>query len=422
MGSSRLKPLTVKEIDKLAATRPRTIRHIGLGGVPGFVLVHTPAGHTSYALRYRVNQRLVKLTLGSTTALTLAEARSMAAEARTKVEKGGNPHGEKLAARAMVVKQEKLVPQKLWDKYMQLAASQLRSRGEKDRLYRKHIEPIIGKLCITEVKRAHALEVVDALVAAGLLRQADKVRQEGAAFFNWLLEREVVDRNVFAGIRKAQIGNTIRTRVLSDDELREIWVQSEQEAACWSQWIKLLILTGCRNNEVRSASWSEFDLTGRLWTIPAERAKNKTPQPIHLTDAMLDVLDEIARFTDSDFLFPAVRNPRQAMSGDQKVKDRVDARMRAAIVAAGGREPENWRFHDFRRTVATGLQRLGFRPDIADQVIGHVSSTRSGAAAHYLHYRYEEEKKQALEAWSAHVMRLLGDTSDGLENVVEMRR
>ena len=52
MGSSRLKPLTVKEIEKITATSPRTIRHIGLGGVPGFVLVHTPAGHTSHALRY----------------------------------------------------------------------------------------------------------------------------------------------------------------------------------------------------------------------------------------------------------------------------------------------------------------------------------------------------------------------------------
>lgn len=52
---------------------------------------------------------------------------------------------------------------------------------------------MIGKRCITDVKRAHALEVVDGLIAAGLLRQADKVRQEGAAFFNWLVEREHVE-------------------------------------------------------------------------------------------------------------------------------------------------------------------------------------------------------------------------------------
>jgi hypothetical protein len=40
MGASRLKPLTVKEVEKLTATPPKTIKHRSLGGVPGFVLVH----------------------------------------------------------------------------------------------------------------------------------------------------------------------------------------------------------------------------------------------------------------------------------------------------------------------------------------------------------------------------------------------
>ena len=53
MTISRLKPLTVKEIEKLAATPPDCIRHRYLGGVPGFVLVHTPAGYTGYGLIYR---------------------------------------------------------------------------------------------------------------------------------------------------------------------------------------------------------------------------------------------------------------------------------------------------------------------------------------------------------------------------------
>ena len=45
----------------------------------------------------------MKLTLGMTKALTLADARRLAAEARTRVEKGNDPHGEKLAAREAVV-------------------------------------------------------------------------------------------------------------------------------------------------------------------------------------------------------------------------------------------------------------------------------------------------------------------------------
>jgi integrase len=388
--------------------------------VPGFVLVHTPAGYSSYALRYRVNGKSVKLTLGSTKMLTLSEARKLAGKHRSEIETGADPHGAKVAQRRATVERVKLDPEYLWSKYMQLAASQLRSRNEKNRLFRRHILPVIGGTCITDVKRSHALEVVDSIVAEGKLRLADKVRQEGAAFFNWLLEREHVDRNVFAGIRKASIGKTIRTRVLTDDEIREIWIASEKEGR-WGHWIKLLILTGTRNAEVREASWAEFDLQAKVWTIPAHRAKNNSPHRVFLTDAMLAVLDQVARFPNTDLLFPANGNPGRSMSGDQKVKDRIDSRMRQARVASGCREPENWRIHDFRRTIATGLQRLGFRPDIADQVIGHVSSTRTGAAAHYLHHRYEEEKQHALEAWSEHVTSFILQTQKSPTNIVALR-
>lgn len=44
MGASRLKPLTVKEIEKLTATKPSSIKHRYLGGVPGFVMVHSFVG------------------------------------------------------------------------------------------------------------------------------------------------------------------------------------------------------------------------------------------------------------------------------------------------------------------------------------------------------------------------------------------
>jgi integrase len=118
---------------------------------------------------------------------------------------------------------------------------------------------------------------------------------------------------------------------------------------------------------------------------------------------MMELLNEVPRFKDVDLVFPAAGNADRPMSGDQKVKDRVDKRMRGAMSEAGAKEPENWCLHDFRRTIATGLQRLGFRPDIADQVIGHVGSTRGGAGAHYLHHGYEAERREALKAWSAHI-------------------
>ena len=412
MGASRLKPLTVKEVKKMTAIRPTSIKHRSLGGVPGFVLVHTPAGHSSYGLIYRRNGARKKLTLGTTKTLTLGEARVLAGKYRGGIEGGGDPHGDKIMAREEIalsngatLEQQELDVEKMWGKYMQQVASQLRSRGEKDRIFRRYILPAVQGRLVTEIAKAHALKVIDPLVSQGKRRMADKVRQEGAAFFQWLIERDHVDRNVFAGVRKASTGKAIRTRVLSDDEIAAIWRASEPEGR-WGLWIKLLMLTGARNMEGRGAHWSEFDLDQRVWTIPPDRSKNGRAHTIYLTDAMLAVIRDIPRFRDVDLVFPAAGNSARPMSGDQKVKDRVDQRMRKALSEAGCKDPENWCLHDFRRTIATGLQRLGFRPDIADQVIGHVGSTRGGAGAHYLHHGYEDEKRDALTTWSEHLLGL----------------
>lgn len=414
MGASRLKPLTIKEVEKLTATKPNTIKHRSLGGVPGFVLVHTPAGHTSYGLIYRANGERKKLTLGSTRALSLGEARMLAGRYRVSVETGGDPHAEKLEQRRSIleerrkeVERDHLDVERMWVKYMQLVASHLRTRGEKDRVFRKHILPVVVGLCVTEITKTHALTIVDTLVAEDKRPMADKVRQEGAAFFAWLIERDHVERNVFARIRKTRMGSNIRTRVLNDYEVGAIWHASEPEGN-WADWMRLLILTGCRNMEVRGARWSEFDFEERLWTIPAERYKTKKPHTVYLTDLMLEILEGAPKIRHSDLVFPAQGNLCQPMSGDQKVKDRIDKRMRAALHGTYAKEPENWCVHDFRRTIATGLQRLGFRPDIADQVIGHVGSTRSGAGAHYLHHGYEAERKEALTVWSEHIAKVCG--------------
>lgn len=413
MAGSRLKPLTVKEIEKLTAVSPPCIKHRYLGGVPGFALVHTPAGYTGYGLIYRADGKRKKLTLGSTKRLTLGDARKLATRFRSEIEAGGDPHGERMKQRQEATKlrqaeidKVRLDVERMWETYMQQVASQLRTRGEKDRVFRKYILPEVRGLCVTEITKNHALAALDALISRDRRPMADKVRQEGAAFFQWLIERDHVEKNVFARIRKIRNAKVIRKRVLSDDEVGAIWHASEAEGH-WSCWIKLLILTGGRNAEVREARWSEFDLEARLWTIPAERYKNGYAHTVYLTDAMLAVLNAVPRFSNVDLLFPSAGNASRAMSGDQKVKRRIDRRMREALAKMDIREPENWCVHDFRRTIATGLQRLGFRPDIADQVIGHVGSTRSGAAAHYLHHQYDNEKKQALEAWSEHVIGLI---------------
>ena len=80
-----------------------------------------------------------------------------------------------------------------------------------------------------------------------------------------------------------------------------------------------------------------------------------------------------------------------------------------------------WRLHDLRRTVATGMQRLGVRLEVIEAVLGHVSGSRAGIVGVYQRHTFEDEAREALDAWGAHVQRLIDGRATGAE-VVPLRR
>ena len=69
-----------------------------------------------------------------------------------------------------------------------------------------------------------------------------------------------------------------------------------------------------------------------------------------------------------------------------------------------GAEPKQWGLHDIRRAVITGLQRLRFPLEVAEAVANHKSGTLAGVAGVYARHDYFMEKRDALDAWAAHVM------------------
>jgi integrase len=68
---------------------------------------------------------------------------------------------------------------------------------------------------------------------------------------------------------------------------------------------------------------------------------------------------------------------------------------------------KDWRLHDLRRTVATGLQRLGTRLEVTEAVLGHTSGSRAGVVGIYQRHDWAEEKRAALDAWARHVVSLI---------------
>ena len=99
----------------------------------------------------------------------------------------------------------------------------------------------------------------------------------------------------------------------------------------------------------------------------------------------------------------------------------MEARAKAAASCrpAGAYPP--WSVHDLRRTVATGLQRLGVRLEVTEGVLNHISGSRGGIAGVYQRHDWANEKRAALDAWAAHVVAVVEDrTAAG--NIVQLAR
>jgi integrase len=143
---------------------------------------------------------------------------------------------------------------------------------------------------------------------------------------------------------------------------------------------------------VARLTWDELDLAGRLWTIPSSRTKNGKPHIVHLSHEAVALLRRVPR--RGRFVF--------SLSGAKAFQS----------FSAAKRELDNlsgvsdWRLHDLRRTCVSGMARLGVAPHVADKVLNHQTGTISGVAAIYQRHEFLEERKDALERWSAHIAAL----------------
>src|SRR5690606_37196107 len=136
------------------------------------------------------------------------------------------------------------------------------------------------------------------------------------------------------------------------------------------------------------------ELEGDVIRLEGNRTKTGEPRTIPLSRPALKALKGSPHF-GKHYVFTTTGDT--AVSGWSKAKDALDD-------VSGVSE---WRFHDLRRTAATGLQRLGFRLEVIEAVLGHIGGSKAGIVGVYQRHAFDDEKREALDAWGRYVA-LLG--------------
>jgi integrase len=402
------KALTVKAIENFKPGASR--REVPDGDVRGLYLQIFPSGKASWAFRYRFGGRTRKLTIGASPEIGLKDARDLARAAHLQIASGEDPGAVKQAARtatkALPARDmvEKVAAQFLARHVKNLAAA---TRIEVGRIIAKEILPTFRGRRLSEIKRPDVIEWLDGIVDRPAPIAANRALGWLKGLCNFAVERGVLDVSPIAGI-KAPAPETPRDRVLSDDELKAVWEAADALEPVYAGFIKLLILTGQRLREVSEMEWKEIDLEAKLWTLPGVRAKNSIEHVIPLSDQAVEILKALPRIAGSDFVFTI--NGRSPIHGTHLVKRRIDK-------LAPPMPP--WVLHDIRRTVASGMARLGINLPVIEKLLNHVSGSFAGIVGVYQRHSFADEKRAAMAAWARHVEALVsGETA---ANVIQLR-
>lgn len=202
--------------------------------------------------------------------------------------------------------------------------------------------------------------------------------------------------------------------MLCDAELLEGWRASEEAGFPFGDGVRLLILTLGRRDEIFRLAEQEIDQDadgGAVIRLPAERVKNAEGRDIPLSGPALKILAGLPKID------PGENGPRYLLSLNGAkpysnfgwAKAQLDRHILAARQETNpdAKAMAPWRLHDIRRTGATVLQRLGFRLEVIEATLGHISGSRAGVAGVYQRHRFAEEVRHALDTWGCHLEALV---------------
>jgi integrase len=363
----RLKPPAKGQVDVVDA------------GYRGLALRLSYAGSKSWCFFFHRQGKLHRMTLGQYPTMSLAEAREAWRDARKEVQAGRDPRQKVVSGKTFALVAEE------WLKREQ---DKNRTAPEVRRIVQKYLLPHLGKMNVGEITKHDLLKITDALVDEGKPIMARRVHARLHRFLRWCVDRDLISANPIAGMRRPATEKS-RDRVLTDNELAAIWRAADKLGFPYGTCTQLLILTGARRSEITKLKWSEID--GDRILLPPARTKTAVAHLILLAPVAQSIIDKLPLIVDSEFAFTT--NGKSPVSGWSTAKPQLDR-------LSGVR---NWHVHDLRRTVATGLQKLGIPLQVTEAVLGHTSGSRAGVVGIYQRHDFMDEKRTALEAWASHV-------------------
>lgn len=396
-------PLNSKLLEKWRPDPSRTLE-LADGLVPGLRVRISPSGVITWSLTSWIDGTRRRISLGE--GLGLAEARRVAQFAKRQISDGIDP------AAAKVTSRERRKAAKRGEGTLGSVIIAYFSVGPGKELRSAAAAQALIEMVFANHLKGPALDIRPAQLqlAADAWRSASTAAR-AVAFFRplaaWAFKRELLVKG-FNELEMPSISSKdgeINQRVLSLDELKKllegIGYKSHDLAA------RFMLLTAARREEVIGAKWSEIDLEGCIWTIPAARRKDTRAPKRRRRNASLDhviplsrqahtLIKSLKKGNSDDLIF--IGNTGSKLTNWARWSANIEKEYSISSVTP----------HCLRRTTATIAGELGCAPHLISAILGH-RAIGGSLIAGYNKSRFTSEVGEWLQKVADHLEPEIGN-------------
>ncbi len=336
--------------------------------VPGLALRVTDKGHKSFVLvaRYPLKPKNpTRRALGDTYippdkapddaqpdpeilngALTLADARTKARQWLDLISRGIDPKVEEERQRAAQARRQANTWAAVVADYLDQHCKGLAKEEEARATLEREMGARWSARPITDITPLEISAAIKAIKDRGAVYGAHNAFGWVRGLYNWAIGTGVygVESSPVERLSPKKLIGTKepRTRILNDAELRAVWEATGRIGYPYAPLVRLLILTGQRENEVGGAPRAEFDFNGALWVIPPERMKAAIGHSVPLAPKALALFQSVPLMRHL-----AVLEERKDAAIDEQDRAAIDAEIQAAAaelaVGPGRISADAWR-------------------------------------------------------------------------------
>ena len=372
----------------------------------GLYLQVARSGTKSWVFRYQVAGAERNMGLGPEHTLTLAEARERARTCRQQLLDGHDPIEARQAERAQrrVAAVRGMTFKTCAEEYLKAHRpgwSSTKHAGQWSSTLEALVYPVFGDLPVEAIDTAIVMKSLDAIWQK-TPQTAQRVRGRIESILDW-----AAVRGFRAGDNPARwrghlnkllpAPSKVRAKAhhpaLPYSELPAFLTALRGHDGIYARAVEFAVLTAARAGEAVGAQWSEIDLVGKIWTVPAARMKGKREHRVPLSAQAVEILSGMAR--TGDHVFPS---------------DRV-GRADSAMLAVVKHIRRDVTMHGFRSSFSDWAAETTAYPNhVVEMALAHAIGDKVEAA--YRRGDLFEKRRRLMNEWARYCDRALASTTN----------